>query len=42
MVKKADTEDQEEVLDEFTQKLDVVAAVIFTLIDAKGESESKQ
>ena len=27
---------------EDTQKLDVVAAVIFILIDVKGESESKQ
>ena len=29
-------------LDEFAQVIDVVAAVIFTLIDVQGESESKQ
>ena len=41
-LKKADTKDLVKGLDEFAQKLDVVAAIIFTLIDVKGESESKQ
>ena len=40
--KKAETEDVVKGLDEFAQRLDVVAAVIFTLIDIKGESLSKQ
>ena len=40
--KKAKTEDVVKGLDEFYQKLDVAAAIIFTLIDVKGESESKQ
>ena len=42
--KKTETEDLMKGLDEFTQKLNVVAAVIFTLIDVKvkGESGSKQ
>ena len=39
---KTETKDLVKGLDEFVQKLDVVAAVIFTLIDVKGESESKQ
>ena len=41
-LKKAITEDLLKGLDEFAQKLDMVAAVIFTLIDVTGESESKQ
>ena len=41
-LKKDDTEDLVKGLGEFTQKLDVVAAIIITLIDVKGESESKQ
>ena len=40
--KKAETEDLVKVLDEFVQKFDVAAALIFTLIDVKGELESKQ
>ena len=40
MFKKAETEDLVKGLDKFVQKLDVVAAVIFTLIDVKGELES--
>ena len=40
--KKPKTEDLVKGFDELTHKLDVVAAVIFTLIDDKGESESKQ
>ena len=40
--KKAEIEDLVKDLDKFIQKLDVVAAVIFTLIDVKGELESKQ
>ena len=39
---KSETVDPVKSLDEFIQKLDVVASVIFTLIDVKGESESKQ
>ena len=39
--KKVDTEDLVEGLDEFIQKLDVVAAVIFAFIDVKGKSKSK-
>ena len=37
-----ETEDVMKELDELVHKLDVIAAVIFTLIDVKGESESKQ
>ena len=40
--KKAETEDVVKGLDGFVHKLDVVAAAIFTLIDVKGELESKQ
>ena len=40
--KMAETEDLVKGLDEVTQKLDVVTAVIFTLIDVEGESGSKQ
>ena len=40
--KKVDTDDLVKSLDEFDQKLYLVAAVIFTLTDVKGESESKQ
>ena len=40
--KKAKTEVLVKGLDEFVQKLDVVAAVVFTLIDVQGESKSKQ
>ena len=40
--KKAETEDIVKGLDKFAQKLDVVAAVIFTCIDVKGQSQSKQ
>ena len=40
--KKAKTEVLVKGLYEFVQKLDVVAAVIFTLIDVKGESKVKQ
>ena len=40
--KKAETEDLLKGLDEFSQKLDVVNAVIFTVINVKCESESKQ
>ena len=36
--KKVKTEDLVKGLDEFTQKLDVLAAVILTLIDVKSES----
>ena len=39
--KKAETKDLIKGLDDFAQKLDVVAAVIFTLIDVKGEFKSK-
>ena len=35
-------EDLAKGLDEFTQKLDVVATVIFTMINVKGNSESEQ
>ena len=42
MVKKAETEDLVKRLDKLAHKLDVVAAVFFTLIDVKGESESKK
>ena len=40
--KKAETENLVKGLDEFVQKIEVVADVIFTLIDVKGKSESKQ
>ena len=40
MVKKPEKEDLVKGLNKFSQKLDVVAAVIFTLIDVKGESKS--
>ena len=40
--KRAETEDLVKGLGEFIQKLDVVSAVIFTLVDVKGESKSKQ
>ena len=40
--KKAKIEILVKGLEEFIQKLDVIAAVIFTLIDVKGESERKQ
>ena len=40
--KKDKTEDPVKGLDEFIQKLDVIATVIFTLIDVQDESESKQ
>ena len=39
MVWKSETENLVKGLDEFAQKLDVRAAVIFTLIDVKGQSE---
>ena len=42
MVKKAETEDLVKWLYELAQKVDVIAAVIFTLIDVKGESGSEQ
>ena len=42
MIKQADTEGLGKGLDELPQKLDVVVAVIFTLIDVKGGSVSKQ
>ena len=42
IVWKTETEDLLKGLDGFAQKLDVVAAVIFTFIYVKGESESKQ
>ena len=42
MVKKPEKEDLVKGLNKFSQKLDVVAAVIFTLIDVKGESKSTQ
>ena len=42
MVKKPETEDLVNGLDEFTYNLDVVTAFIFMLIDVKGESVSKQ
>ena len=35
-LKKAETEDVMNRLDELVQKLDVIAAVIFTFIDVKG------
>ena len=38
--KKAETEDLMKGLDEFVQKLGVIAAVIFTFIDVKGESKT--
>ena len=41
-LKKADTEDVVWSINDFAQKLYMVAAVIFTLIDVKGESASKQ
>ena len=41
-LKKAETEDVMKALDELAQKLDVIAAVILTLIDVKGDSGSKQ
>ena len=40
--KKSKTEDPVKSFNGFIQKLDAVAAVIFTLIDFKGELESKQ
>ena len=40
--KKAETEDLVKGLDKFIQKFDVVAAVIFTLIDVNGELDSNQ
>ena len=39
---KTETKDLVKGLDEFTQKLDVIAAVIFTLIDVISEFASKQ
>ena len=39
--KKAVLEDLMRIFHEFAKMLDVVAAVIFTLIDVKGESELK-
>ena len=39
---KAKIENLVKGLNEFPQKLDVVSAVIFTLIDVKSESESRQ
>ena len=39
---KAKTENTVKGLDEFTQKLALVAALIFTLSDVKGEAETKQ
>ena len=41
-LKKAEIENLLQGLDEFAQELDMVAAVIFTLIDVQGETESKQ
>ena len=41
-LQKAKTEDLVKGLDELSQNCDVVAAVIFTLIDVKHESGSKQ
>ena len=40
--KKAKTEDLMKGIDEFIQNVHVVAAVIFTIIDIKDESKSKQ
>ena len=40
-LKKAETEGLVKGLNELAQKLDVIASVIFTLMDVKGESESK-
>ena len=42
MVKKAEMEDLVKGLDKFAQKLDLVAAVIFTLIGVKDKSGSKK
>ena len=41
-LKKAETEDLVNGLDELAQNHDVIAAVIFTLIDVKDESRLKQ
>ena len=40
--KKGKTENLVEGIEKFIKELDVVAAVIFSLIDVKGESETKQ
>ena len=41
-LEKAETEDVVKGLDEWAQKLDMIAAFIFILIDVKGKSGSKQ
>ena len=42
LLKIAEIENVMNRLEELVQKLDVIAAVIFMLIDVKGESGSKQ